>query len=439
MGKMVKTLQQSIEAINYASFALLLFLLPFPWHYIQPVMAIWLVSWALEFRWVQKKNFHFHKGIIPLLLIAAFVGWETLSLCWGTNVSHGLDILQKHIIILAIILISLFGTNHFYNSIKLKSALYIGCLVSVLVYFTLVYWCLQLPKTHPWIILPFRWDTIGHFPIGIIEHQLYCCIPFTLALCFSGSLYRHYKARYSPISALVTIGIGDIILIGAIILSSCRTMILILPILAIIGILLHFKGWKKWICAGISLVGIAVTLTYLCNHNERFNKIINDVKNITVERIMDPSTQKEPRIYLWYTVVNHWKDYGIQGLGVGSAVEQINQYAREDNFPIAQQHDWGPHNFYLNTWIELGPLAVLFLLGILIATPFCHTKNIRKEVLFTTLVFGWAIFSEEMFTQIRGLYLLSAMIVLMQLLQREDLGLNHSDNNLDEHQTGHLQ
>ena len=250
-SKIMKTFlqyQTILGQISFVCFLLLCFLLPFPWHFAQPVAVAWIVAWALECRWVQPKHFSFTKNHIPLLLLIGFVVWEVVSLLWTNQVEDGKHEIEKHLPILGILLVGLFGTDKTYKPILIKKAVYIGCLVSIVAYTILIYWC----KENPYIPV-FRdyfvydiWSIFGDGPFLLIKHRLYYCLVLTLALCFSGDLYQYYKAQYSSLSALLTFIIGDLILLVTIVLTGSRTMMMLIPIIAIIALIFNSRRWMQW-------------------------------------------------------------------------------------------------------------------------------------------------------------------------------------------------
>jgi hypothetical protein len=59
MRKFLNAYQSVVGVINYVAFVLVLVSLAFPWHFTQPLFAVWLVTWLLEGRWADKTNFSF--------------------------------------------------------------------------------------------------------------------------------------------------------------------------------------------------------------------------------------------------------------------------------------------------------------------------------------------------------------------------------------------
>lgn len=85
---------------------------------------------------------------------------------------------------------------------------------------------------------------------------------------------------------------------------------------------------------------------------------------------------------------------------------------------FTQKH-LGAHNQFLYTWMELGPLAVVLLLAILCLVPYYHTCQARKDALFVSLMFGCCMLTETLLTMMSSLYVLYAIMVLIEREQRD--------------------
>lgn len=420
MNTYLLTYQRYMGAVNYALSLLFLFTLAFPWHITQPIAVAWLIAWLLEGRWLQRSNWQFSRNQIPLVLMGVFVLWEIISMLWTIDMPQARSEISRHLPLFGFILIGACGINPRHNTIALKTALYLGCLTAIVSYLMIVFWAktnIYYTIYSEWV--PFNpWTLLSEGPIGLIKHRLYLCIPLALSLCFSICLYRHYREKYTPLTAALTISIGDCILLAAIVLTGSRTTILLIPILLIAAIFMTLKGKKRWICAVSCLALLLIVGSIFWKYNSRFILTKNQVHSLETEQLKNnptPFTNTEPRLYIWTTVVSHWREYGVKGLGVGSAAAFMISCYEQDQVACY----YGPHNAYLNTWMELGPLALLLLLGILIATPCCHIGTARRDAFWVCLILGWSMLTETCHTRMAGLYIIYAMIVLIQVATRE--------------------
>ncbi len=419
MPAIVHTYQRYIGALNYALFMLLMFLLPFPWHFVQPVTVIWLIAWVLEGRWLQRSNFRLSKGLIPMLLLVLFVGWEALSLLWSLNPKQGAQDLTMHLPVLAMALIGLFGVNDNYKAINIKQALIIGCLVAVACYLMTIYWYYSIGHLRR-DTQYFWWSCLGDGLIGKIKHRFYLAMCLMLSLAFSVDVFKHYRDKYNPVAAALTIAVVDMILVASIILTGSRIMMLLLPIMAILLFFQHYKGKYKRIFA-VAVIIASVLFVGLCmRYQTRFVLTIERLKtNYEVGQSIN-NRHIEPRIYIWHKVLDNAKQYGICGLGMGSATDLLVAEYEKDGITDYAAKRWGTHNQYLNTWMDLGPLAVLLMVLILFSSVYCHTGQARRDATVVCLLFGVGLMMETALLRMSGLYIFYALLTLLLLEQRAE-------------------
>lgn len=412
MRKFLSTYQSVFSIINYVAFVLVLVSLAFPWHFTQPVFAIWLITWLLEGRWTDKSNFSFGRQTIPVLLMCGFVVWETLGLLWTGNMSSGVSELVRHLPIFAILLITLFGANKYYHSDKLKTALLVGCLLALLSYSMIIYWCNQTKAPGSWTTN--YWTFFGEGPICYIKHRQYLCIALLLPLCFSGDIYRYFIKKYPKYACLTVIGLADLILVASIVMSGSRSTILLLPLLGMIYILRALPRRYKWFfAAGLIAIVIAAGIV-LPRYNWRFASMKHDVAALFSAQ-PDPASIEEPRALIWTTVMRHADEFGWFGLGTGSSDEFLQKCYEEEHINL----NFGSHNNYLYVFMELGWLGLIYFIGMLIAIPLFHTGGARWDAAMTSLIFGWSMLTENVLTMMSGLYIFFAVIILIQCRQRE--------------------
>lgn len=69
--------QDIMGRINYGLFLCVVALLPFPQVFLRYACVLWVVSWAMEGRWMQRpKSLRENRMAIPFLLFAAWYAWK---------------------------------------------------------------------------------------------------------------------------------------------------------------------------------------------------------------------------------------------------------------------------------------------------------------------------------------------------------------------------
>ena len=413
------TYLHGMAIINYLSCLLLLVALAFPMDFTRPLFAVWLITWALEFRFLNKSHIRLSRSQIPIALLIVFVLWEAVSLLWTPNLHQGVNEISKHAPIFIIALMAVFGCNDYYRSIHMKIAVFVGCVLSTICYLFIDYWVIvseTVVEAHP-----LRYAALlGEGPIEIIKHRLYYCLVLVMGLCFSGSIYSYLRERYNRSLMLSVILFADILLIAAIIMTGSRSTILLLPILGLIYAIQTVHHKRKWLFIGGAAVAVGLILALLVHTHPRFQELVRDMEVYQQDSYEQVNvTFHQPRIAIWHTIIDHRADYGVKGLGIGSEIDQLKQYYSQMPDSTLRYYAYGPHSTYLYAWMILGPLGIVALILILCSAPFFFSGQARRDCLYLCLNFGWAMLTENVIVRMSGLYILFAMIILIAQTAKE--------------------
>ncbi|MBP5476502.1 MAG: O-antigen ligase family protein [Paludibacteraceae bacterium] len=420
MNRFITQYIRGAEWLNYFIFLLVVCSLPFPWHFTQPLIVAWGISWLLEGRWLQKRYLRFNRTQIPMLLITVFIAWEALSLMWTDDAGNGIRQFGKHLPVLAVIMPALFGVNKRYRMEKIQIVLYAATLVSVFAYLLLLYWA-RVNNLMDFYVLYARWDFWNLFnipPVSNIMHHAYYCPIILLALGCSGSLYRHFRQTYPRWSVLLTLGTGDLILLGTIFLSGTRIALLLLPVILLVA------GWRYRHHRYIKRIGIAIVLligitgSVFWTQSTVTPKIKQAFQWVSYEDSKYQPLAREPRIYIWHIVLHEVSDYGWKGMGLGSADAYLDRAYRQDGMPEIIDLSFNPHNQYLQTWMELGPLAMLLLVLIVFSAPCFHSQHVRWTSIYICLIYGWSMLTECYFSRMSGVFQLCFVAVLLIAMEQ---------------------
>lgn len=429
MQKFLNYYLRTIGILNFVVFMLLILSLAFPWRFSQPLAPLWLGLWFLEGRWIDRKNFRWSRSIYPVLFLCLFTVLELISLSWSEDVANGLKEWECHWPILAVFFVALFGCNEHYKSYRLKSALIVGSLLSIVSYSVVCYqhYCTGTLETNPPYWYGSVWTLFGEGPIEILKSRSYYCLVLLMSLAFSVDVYRHFRTVYSPLTAGLTIGTADLLLVIAVLLTASRTALLLLPVVGIAMTMMNYRGkWRKHIGIGILLLSVVVTAFNL-RYNTHFAATKNDLLQIT--KISEPAqtTLTEPRITIYSCALRHLKDTGWGGAGFGASNKKMVEYYHEDGIELGMYYQYSTHNRYLKVWIEMGIVGLMAILLILISAPYFHSGQTRKNVLCMCLVFGVSMLTENLLSTMGGLYTFFTLIALLQIAQREEdsLPLSH--------------
>ena len=378
MKRYVPIYMTAIGRVNYALFLLTLLALPLPWHITQPLWAAWLISWLLEFRyllsprqiWQQLRS----RSMIPFVMLLCLLVWDWLSLLWAPDLQAAKSDAIKQMAFFYIFLLALFGVNEHYKK-KLHIYVYvIGCMLSIAIYLLYNSYLLHsgtLSEAEHSTLL----STI--FPLGEsgrivqLKHRQNYCMELCLALAMLPILLDDISCRASRRVGIVAILLSALWLGLGIYLTGSRiglvvAFIVIAMDVCYIAIKRHKPSWRLAV-AGIVLLAIAAVSLW---HHPRIQKLRAEVAfSAQADNYRVAPMTREPRIYIWHTVVSHANEYGIRGLGIGSEVGFLAHCYEADGVGVMGEIGLGPHNQYLTEWMTLGPMAVLWLIAAFVLLP----------------------------------------------------------------------
>ncbi|MBO7501957.1 MAG: O-antigen ligase family protein [Paludibacteraceae bacterium] len=399
--------QTVVGKLNYIAFLAFVFTLPFPLAWMRPLWAIWLITWALEGRWLQPENYKRSKWLIPQLLICTFILWEAISLLWAENVSLGLHEIGKHVSLFAVLIISLIGLNSYYKPIHIKLVWIIGCFAAMAGY-CLVNYAYQTDELIPQYYGVYWYNYLGSGPVMGLKHRTYFCLSLLIGLSFYKSILMYLQATWGKIQGAVITFVAMAGLCTGIVLTESRIGVIALVCLLLYAALATLKGWKRYaLAAVICICSACFVLT-----SPRFQMLFTNLHLTEQQENMTRYFEEEYRPTIWTTALAHYKEYGLWGNGAGSSDEMMQRYYQQSADPAIKNYTFGPHNYYLQTWMELGIIGILLLLTIICATPLCCPPQVRKEAVSALICFALVMCVECIWSRMNAIYLLSAFLIL---------------------------
>ena len=409
---------QIVEKINYCLFIFAICLLPFQTRFALYAWEIWLASWLFEGRFLRKENIQWHKGLIPLLLLLVWILWECISYYWAINQSDAASMLVRHLSFIAIMPIAIFGVNSQYNWGNAIKWFVASSVLSVFIYIIYIYviqqWgYLQTHRELPEYVC--NWSYFGD-KISMFKHRLYYGTILNMAIIgllqIRESLLsnrRHYK-----ITTCLFLFSLFILVIG-IILSGSRANMITLIVISTVSIIQPLRGKMKTIGTAMAIVvGIAIGGLLFTQH-PRFEKL-------QWEHIAERATYKtyeiEPRINIWYSVLQTPQDYLWYGVGVGGNSEYLKPIYTSFQWTTFYDRQYNAHNQYLGVLINLGIFAAIFFLLIWLLYPLWYTGKTRKIATLIALILGLNMFTENMLERIDGVIITCCTLLLIALLSR---------------------
>lgn len=380
-----------MEWINYLVFLAVIVALPYPWRTAHTIWIVWMVTWALEWRWLNPKNYHFGRMQWPLVGLTLLFIWECLSLLWCDDPHLGWQVAQRHISLLVLLWISMVGINDKYKAEHFRPIWFIASIASVI-----IYKCMNLPESGIQ-----EWGISGE-----TKHKLFYCMNLTLAICSTPHLYsmmRKYMAKWLSILLLSS---GNGILLAGIYLAGSRTspVSLVCIFVAYLFFYTLVRFWKRHklallacYLAVIAILG-AGAIAYI-NYYPRMETVSAD-----------------PRMDEWSTVWKARDAYGLKGLGIGQQRAFLVEKYTEYGYDFCAQEKFSSHNAYLGYWMCLGPIAPLLLLACFCGLPFCFHGRARLYLLFVCMLYMLNMLTDDLFERIDPLLTFYVCLVIAMAL-----------------------
>lgn len=376
--------QNILGYINYYLFFLALIGITLPPRIGSTLGMLWLASYLLEGRWLQRKNLRLGRHLIPFALLLAYALWFAISISWADDVIGAKNAAGQYFVFPFLFLVALFGVNPLYRDKRYLITFLKACVVIVPTYYFSVY-CAQ-NGTY------FLHGPSGHMPdfhlvldksySSHIKHRLFFCMVLTLGLVAIPTIYRQQAPLYHQKQALswritcprwaqiCLLAMAAIVICLGIYYTGSRASIFTGLLLLTTALLIRFVDKRHW-WRGIIIL-IVLSAAVLCT-----------VKFHPRMQLAD----EDPRVSIYHSALAHIHEVPFFGLGAGQQHQFVIDKYVEDGYTIGAQKRFDTHNQYLATYIELGPLAVLLLLAIFISLPLVFHGNARRLSLMLSLLY----------------------------------------------------
>lgn len=230
---------------------------------------------------------------------------------------------------------------------------------------------------------------------------------------FSAFMHRSYFATYCVLGAVVSFvfywqgrakkwyAFAFVLLSIATVLTMSKAGIILLLLAFVCLIVWLIISKKQWLFGIISLVGSVGMVLFLVFSNSgvasRLKETSKALSNISTTN--NPSTESNAaRIIMWSTarkvIANHW----FLGAGTGDVKDELIAKNWELNNTGVAESKLNAHNQYLNTWVQLGFVGFILLIGIFISQLIQAWKSKQLLLSLFVLIFSLS-FAVESFVE----------------------------------------
>ena len=424
-----------IGRANYALTLVVIALLPFPQICLRYACGLWFITWALEFRWLQKPNHQLpitnhqspitnHQSPIPFLLFGAWFVWQLISGLWAADSAAWGAKMERYLTFAMLVPVSLWGVNEHYDRRQMGRTWVISCLVAFPLYLAWMTFVYLHPEIVPYLNVPDSWEqhagwfTFFNQNISAFKHRLFLDSVLLFGAVIALEVYKDKKYKLAFIVPVLLLFIA---------MTDSRQALITTFVLAVIlirQVLPKRFAWSYW--TGIVVLFGALLFGLVKVHPRARDFGLNGLTNVR-----ELSYYHDVRLNIWGAAVQHPDDYLAFGLGAGQSTAYLAQQFEEAGIPTYVPEHYNTHNQYLEELLENGIGGLILFLLAWLSIPLCaDPKNRRLAVLFTVL-FMLNMCTECMFGKFCGVALWAAgMLLILTPLYctPTPLGVDGTDN-----------
>ncbi|MBO7316823.1 MAG: O-antigen ligase family protein [Paludibacteraceae bacterium] len=397
--------RQIVGKLNWFLFLAVAFTLSFSPAVLRIVWVAWLISWFLEFRFLDKKNFSFSKYLVPSLMLLVFFLWQCLSYFWTIDKVTASVVLERQVSFLFLPLIMMFGVNENYDLKKSIFSFIIGTIVISISYINNVVILSNyrniLNSNYFNVLTDLEFEkflkNFAHY-FGFIRHHAFFSNVLIIASIFLLFVYKDIKEKIGKnLTLVLTFAYLAINCYFFIYLVDSRASLLTITLLIFIGVSVYFFSKKRsWIVVLCSSILVVTTFILILSFHPRLNNIRID-RLIKIEQVED---KDDARLKIWSTALRHIDEYLFIGKGVGSSSLFLEQKNIEDNIFSKNfvEKRFHSHNQYIETTIEMGVFALLLFISAFVYQIYISRKpRVKRLGFFIVITFAVKSLFDAMF------------------------------------------
>lgn len=247
--------------------------------------------------------------------------------------------------------------------------------------------------------------TISFFygDISIFLHPSYMSLYVILSIVLS--VFLLYKQVGEKIKIVLILNL--LFSIVFIFLLSSKSGMISLFLLVLMGVIFAFLKinlniWLKVIVSILLLLGIAFSLL----NNSRIKQALSVFDEIVLSGI-EYSPQKytesnADRLFVWKSAFEMIKENWLLGAGTGDVKDALLEQYKKDKFIDAYEKKLNSHNQYLETFIGLGIIGFLVLIGMFIIPLITAIKESNYILISFLIIVAFNLLFESMFNTQAG-------------------------------------
>lgn len=310
------------------------------------LLVAWIVEGSFKSKMIGLKN----KWIwLPLLIFVAYL----LGVIYSDNTEIAWSVTERKLSLLLLPL--LIGTSASFKKEHVGWTLFVfawsGVVAMLIAYVIGTYHSFTNPQTIGWLDAVTYYqlaESIGFQPIYLSFFMVFVFFALLGLYAdprFSGQWFYRKKWRAFPLMAFAFVSV--------IMLSSRMEVVVLFATGAalIAGFLSSPRLRKRYAIVMLTALVAAVVLILSSHENrERFTEMFD----LTTDYTENKYGGRSIRLHKWKNALECWVQQPLLGTGTGDMQQELDSTYAENEFDLALQYHFNPHNQYLETLLTVG-------------------------------------------------------------------------------------
>ena len=364
--------------IDFYTFYLVLFSLPFGRKVFIPILLFWILLVLISYFSNRDYSADRFKGL--LILPIAFYLILTVREVVSSSLEIIISDLQLKLTLLLIPLLYPYHRKNYQNSNNAFLWSFVaGCATASVYYIGYAIFRSYTLLNGIWVfnpIPPYGWD--NYFlstTFSYLIHPSYLALYLLVAILFIGVKLKLWWEKTITTRILVILSI--IAIITSLIMLQSRAGIIGFGLLALIW-LFYIVFIKRNYKAGIGILLVFFSLsTIILTKIDRYSDTLKSLVKFTDSGVNNQTKLDGTivRLWIWEASINVIKEHPVLGVGTSNTRQELQAQYEMLGMDKAAEVRLNAHNQYLESWISIGIIGFLALLAMLFVPLWAGIRN----------------------------------------------------------------